>query len=61
MEVNDLNNRSLDQDGGKPANDILGVFSWKMYALVDKIIIDSDNGLAPVRHQAIIWTKLDYC
>ena len=28
-----------------------------MYASIEKIIIGSDNGLLPGRHQAIIWTN----
>ena len=27
---------------------------WRSYALVDQTIIGSDNGLSPIRHQAII-------
>ena len=28
-----------------------------IYALVNRVSIGSDNGLSPVRHQAIIWTN----
>ena len=28
-----------------------------MYTLVNQVIFGSDNGLSPVRHQAIIWTN----
>ena len=31
---------------------------WRMYASVKHISIDSDNGLSPGRHQAIIWTNV---
>ena len=27
-----------------------------MYASVNRVSIDSDNGLSPIRYQAIIWT-----
>ena len=30
---------------------------WRMYASLNWIIIGSDNGLSPVRRQAIIWTN----
>ena len=30
---------------------------WRIYASVNYTIIGSDNGLLPVRHQAIIWTN----
>ena len=30
-----------------------------MYASLDYAIIGSDNGVAPVRHQTIIWTNAD--
>ena len=30
---------------------------WRIYAQVNKGIIDSDNGLSPGRRQAIIWTN----
>ena len=30
---------------------------WRIYAPVKHTTIASDNGLAPVRRQAIIWTK----
>ena len=30
---------------------------WRIYASVDWVTIDSDNGLSTIRHQAIIWTK----
>ena len=30
---------------------------WRIYASVNYAIIDSDNGLSPDRHQAIIWTS----
>ena len=30
---------------------------WRIYALATKAIIGSDNGLLPVRREAIIWTN----
>ena len=30
---------------------------WRMYASVKHAAIDSNNGLSPVRRQAIIWTN----
>ena len=30
---------------------------WRIYALLNWVIIGSDNGLSPVRRQAIIWTN----
>ena len=32
---------------------------WCIYASVNKTTVVSDNGLSPVRHQAIIWTSAD--
>ena len=28
-----------------------------IYSLVNQVSIDSDDGLSPIRHQAIIWTS----
>ena len=30
---------------------------WRIYASLNWVIIGSDNGLSPVRRQAIIWTN----
>ena len=30
---------------------------WRIYASATYDIIDSDNGLSPLRRQAIIWTN----
>ena len=30
---------------------------WHIYASVKYAIFGSDNGLSPIRYQAIIWTK----
>ena len=30
---------------------------WRIYASLNRAIIGSDNGLSPVRRQAIIWTN----
>ena len=32
---------------------------WRIYVSVNCVIIGQDNGLAPVRHQAITWTNDD--
>ena len=32
---------------------------WRIYALVTYVNIGSDNGLSPMRCQAIIWTNAD--
>ena len=31
---------------------------WRIYASLNRAIIGSDNGLSPVRRQAIIWTNV---
>ena len=31
---------------------------WRIYASLNWVIIGSDNGLSPVRRQAIIWTNV---
>ena len=38
-------------------NDWLIEAEWRIYASLNWVIIGSDNGLSPVRHQAIIWTN----
>ena len=32
---------------------------WRTYPSVSWVIIGSDNGLSPNRHQAIIWTNAE--
>ena len=32
---------------------------WRIFASVEKTIIGSDNGVSPIRCQAIIWTNDD--
>ena len=39
-------------------NDIIIGAEWCIYASVNQTIIDSDNGLPPVRRQDIIWTNI---
>ena len=36
-----------------------GQTEWRIYATVDEAIISSDNGLSPVRLEAIIWACAD--
>ena len=38
-------------------SDLLIEAEWRIYASVNHVIIGSDNGLAPDRPQAIIWTN----
>ena len=37
---------------------LIGV-KWRIYASGNEAIIGSDNGLSPVRRQAIIWINAD--
>ena len=32
---------------------------FRIYASVNRVSIDSDNGLSPIRRQAIIWTNAE--
>ena len=43
-----------------PGINVLAHWGWVMYIYVGKLaIIDSDNGLSPIRCQAIIWINQD--
>ena len=48
---------SDDSGFGGGHGDVSGYGEWRIYASRKKAIFHSDNGLSPVRRQAISWTS----